>query len=368
MALPDGSDNQPPEWIHLTPAGTFGGKDGRGPFTLKNAAAVIERSMHMARGKIVVDINHSTHVAAARGERSDAVGWITELNARADGIWGRVEWNGTGRQLMADHAYRGISPAIGSASDGTVEWIEAVSLTNRPNLGVADLHSQNQETRMDLAQLRRTLGLSETATEDDINAAIARGKAAVTLHASVAKAVGLDANADDAAVLTAYSNLGVPQGSEAVGPAWYLFCTRRPLKPMIYQPRRPFVVTAKTQITAGNVFSGNEFLWGVDGRCNAGLGMYQFAYRSTRPLNGDTFADALAAMASQRRKDGSPYGIRPDLLVVPQNLESAGRQLLNGDMVPVEAPDGKTWIPGANVWKGACDLLVAPRLSQKVGG
>lgn len=168
--------------------------------------------------------------------------------------------------------------------------------------------------------------------------------------------------------LTAYSNLGVPKGTEAAGPAWYLFCTRRPLKPMIYQPRRPFVVTAKTQITAGNVFSGNEFLWGVDGRCNAGLGMYQFAYRSTRPLNGDTFADALAAMASQRRKDGSPYGIRPDLLVVPQNLESAGRQLLNGDMVPVEAPDGKTWIPGANVWKGACDLLVAPRLSQKVGG
>lgn len=173
---------------------------------------------------------------------------------------------------------------------------------------------------------------------------------------------------DENGNLTGYSNLGVPQATEAAGPAWYLFCTRRPLKPMIYQPRRPFVVTAKTQITAGNVFSGNEFLWGVDGRCNAGLGMYQFAYRSTRPLNGGTFADALAGMASQRRKDGSPYGIRPDLLVVPQNLESAGRQLLNGDMVPVEAPDGKTWIPGANVWKGACDLLVAPRLSQKVGG
>lgn len=215
MALPDGSDNHPPEWIHLTPAGTFGGKDGRGPFILKNAADVIERSMHMARGKIVVDINHSTHVAAARGERSDAVGWITELNARTDGIWGRVEWNGTGRQLMADHAYRGISPAIGSASDGTVEWIEAVSLTNRPNLGVADLHSQNQETRMDLAQLRRTLGLSETATEDDINAAIARGKAAVTLHASVAKIVGLDANASDAAVLAAVQARGADVSTHA---------------------------------------------------------------------------------------------------------------------------------------------------------
>ncbi|WP_215762849.1 phage protease [Acetobacter sp. P1H12_c] len=215
MALPDSADNTPPEWIHLTPAGTFGGKDGRGPFTLKDPADVITRSMDMARGKIVVDINHSTHVAAARGERSDAVGWVTELNARKDGIWGRVEWNGTGRQLMADHAYRGISPAIGSRPDGTVEWIEAVSLTNRPNLGVADLHSQNQETRMDLAQLRRTLGLSETATEDDINAAIARGKAAVTLHATVAKAVGLDANADDAAVLAAVEARGAVVSTHA---------------------------------------------------------------------------------------------------------------------------------------------------------
>lgn len=215
MALPDSADNTPPEWIHLTPAGTFGGKDGRGPFTLKDPADVITRSMDMARGKIVVDINHSTHVAAARGERSDAVGWITELSAREDGIWGRVEWNGTGRQLMADHAYRGISPAIGSRPDGTVEWIEAVSLTNRPNLGVTDLHSQNQETRMDLAQLRRTLGLSETATEDDINAAIARGKVAVTLHASVAKIVGLDANASDAAVLAAVQAKGADVSTHA---------------------------------------------------------------------------------------------------------------------------------------------------------
>ncbi|WP_133058435.1 phage protease, partial [Acetobacter cibinongensis] len=72
-----------------------------------------------------------------------------------------------------------------------------------------------QETRMDLAQLRRTLGLSETATEDDINAAIARGKAAVTLHASVAKAVGLDANASDAAVLAAVQAKGTEVSTHA---------------------------------------------------------------------------------------------------------------------------------------------------------
>lgn len=203
MALPDSADNTPPEWIHLTPAGTFGGKDGRGPFTLKDPQAVIQRSMHMVGGKMVVDENHATHVAGPKGESTPAVGWVVELHSRKDGIWGRVEWTRRGAELMADHAYRGISPAIGSRPDGTVEWIEAVSLTNRPNFGVTSLHSQNQETRMDLAQLRRSLGLSETATETEINAVIARGKAAVTLHASVAKLVGLDANATDDAVLAA---------------------------------------------------------------------------------------------------------------------------------------------------------------------
>lgn len=206
MALPGSAENTPPKWIHLTPAGTFGGKDGRGPFVLKDPKAVIDRSMHMVGGKMVVDENHATHVAGPKGESTPAVGWVVELQSRDDGIWGRVNWTRRGAELMSDHAYRGISPAIGSRPDGTVEWIEAVSLTNRPNFGVTTLHSQNhdnQETRMDLAQLRRSLGLSETATETDINAAIARGKAAVTLHANVAKLVGLDANATDDAVLAA---------------------------------------------------------------------------------------------------------------------------------------------------------------------
>ncbi len=204
MTLPDGADKKPPEWIHLTPAGTFGGKDGRGPFTLKDPKAVIQRSMHMTGGKLVVDENHATHVAGPKGESTPAVGWVVELASRQDGIWGRVEWTRRGADLMGDHAYRGISPAIGSTADGTVQWIEAVSLTNRPNFGVTTLHSQNnQETRMDLAKLRRQLGLSETATEDEIHAAVAKGVAAVTLHASVAKLVGLDTATSGDALLAA---------------------------------------------------------------------------------------------------------------------------------------------------------------------
>ncbi|WP_394819748.1 Mu-like prophage major head subunit gpT family protein, partial [Sorlinia euscelidii] len=32
----------------------------------------------------------------------------------------------------------------------------------------------------------------------------------------------------------------------------------------MFQPRRPFKVTPKTQLTDGNVFYGNHFIWGVD--------------------------------------------------------------------------------------------------------
>lgn len=170
---------------------------------------------------------------------------------------------------------------------------------------------------------------------------------------------------EDGNVVT-YSNIGAPAAGETAGPGWYLFDTTRPLKPMIYQPRRPFVVTAKTQLTSGNVFNGNEFIWGVDGRCAAGVGMWQLAYKSNRPLSATSFQDALTAMASLKRKDGTPYGIRPNLLVVPSNLESTARLLLNAEFVPSTGGTGAVTV--SNPWKGAADFIVAPRLALKAGG
>lgn len=216
MALPDGTTDTPPPWIHLTPAGTFGGKDGRGPFVVKDARTVIAQSMQLAGGKIVLDENHSTYTAAQRGVSAPAVGWITQMEARPDGIWGHVEWTRHGAALWADRAYRGVSPVLRSEpGNGTVTAIEAASLTNKPNLGVRTLHQENLETRMDLAKLRRQLGLSETATEDDIHAAIAKGATAVTLHASVAKLVGLDATASDDTLLAAVAAKGTQVSAHA---------------------------------------------------------------------------------------------------------------------------------------------------------
>ena len=75
----------------------------------------------------------------------------------ADGIWGKVEWTETGTALMADRAYRGISPVMVHDATGKVTAILRASLTNRPNLkGLATLHG---ELDMEpLAELRTLLG------------------------------------------------------------------------------------------------------------------------------------------------------------------------------------------------------------------
>lgn len=61
---------------------------------------------------------------------------------------------------------------------------------------------------------------------------------------------------------------------------WYLLCTKRPVKPLIYQQRQPAKFIAKTNETDDNVFFSRQFLYGADSRGNAGFGFWQMAYCS----------------------------------------------------------------------------------------
>lgn len=193
-ALP--TDASVPEWIHLVPAGSFKGIDGRGPYTLADPASVITHSMQASGGKLPIDENHSIDLAAPKGEPSPARGWIVQLEARSDGIWGRVEWTPAGQALMAEKAYRGISPGLMVAEKTLVVGaIARASLTNNPNLNLTTLHHRSQD--MDLEKLRKALGLAATATEADILAAAEAQKTAIATHgqqlATIAAAAGLDA-------------------------------------------------------------------------------------------------------------------------------------------------------------------------------
>lgn len=61
---------------------------------------------------------------------------------------------------------------------------------------------------------------------------------------------------------------------------WYLLCTKRPIKPLIFQERKKPKFVAKTSETDDNVFFSKEYLYGVDSRDNAGFGFWQMAYGS----------------------------------------------------------------------------------------
>lgn len=186
-----------PEWIHLVPAGTFRGASPRksGPWTLHDAQAVIAASL--ASGPLPIDENHAIDLAGPKGGPSPARGWIVELQGRDDGIWGRVEWTEPGRTLVGERGYRGISPVIESErGSGRVVRIHRAALTNTPNLPVTTLHST--ETDMDPDKLREALGLAANADEAAILAAIAARNTAIEAHAAdlarIAEAAGLEAD------------------------------------------------------------------------------------------------------------------------------------------------------------------------------
>ena len=62
--------------------------------------------------------------------------------------------------------------------------------------------------------------------------------------------------------------------------AWFLLCTKRPIKPLIYQQRQKAKFVSKTAETDDNVFMSKQFLYGVDSRGNAGFGFWQMAVGS----------------------------------------------------------------------------------------
>lgn len=62
--------------------------------------------------------------------------------------------------------------------------------------------------------------------------------------------------------------------------AWYLLCTSRPIKPLIWQQRKAAKFVSKTAETDDNVFMSKKYIYGADSRGNAGFGFWQMAYGS----------------------------------------------------------------------------------------
>ncbi|QEW19256.1 Mu-like prophage major head subunit gpT [Marinibacterium anthonyi] len=137
------------------------------------------------------------------------------------------------------------------------------------------------------------------------------------------------------------------------GTPWFLLDVSRPVKPLVFQTRIPYRMQSLTKDDDGNVFMRDEYLYGVRARVNAGFGLWQYAYGSKQTLDAANYAAARAAMQAMRYDGGRVMGVVPTLLVVPPDLEGAGRALLTAE----ELTGG-----GTNVWRGSAELLVSPYL------
>lgn len=136
------------------------------------------------------------------------------------------------------------------------------------------------------------------------------------------------------------------------GPAWYLLDCSRAMRPLIFQERQPFNRLDKLDDPhAPNVFFKKQYIYGVEGRANAGYGLWQLAFGSKAPLNATNYAAARKAMMTLRGDGDRNLGIRPDIMVVGPDFEEAGLKLLNSELI-----DGGQ----SNPWKNTAKLIVTP--------
>jgi phage major head subunit gpT-like protein len=137
------------------------------------------------------------------------------------------------------------------------------------------------------------------------------------------------------------------------GPAWYVLDTTRPIKPLIFQLRRDIELVALTQVTDANVFFTKKFIWGIDGRYNAGFGFWQMAVKSKATLNEENLAAARALMRTYVDSDGKLLAMTPATLVVGPSLETAAEKLI----MNLVLANGES-----NINRGKYKLIVSPYL------
>jgi len=154
------------------------------------------------------------------------------------------------------------------------------------------------------------------------------------------------------------------------GDYWFLVDGARPIKPFIFQKRREYAVTRMNTATDEAVFSQRLFRYGVDVRCNAGVGLWQLTYASNRDItNPYWYGQAVKALRSIKSDAGVPFGAwngppSTRFLVVPPSLEEAARQLLHATFgAGAGTSSGIASVPMANIYLNDATLIVSEWLT-----
>ncbi len=150
------------------------------------------------------------------------------------------------------------------------------------------------------------------------------------------------------------------------GPTWYLIDTSKPVKPMVFQTRKPYTFVPFVRPDDQSVFWRNEFIYGVDARVAAGFALWQLAFASDAALTHDNYAAARAAMIAIVKENGDKMGVVPTHLVVPASLEGAARQVAKNELIVTTVNVGTPPVPQSvavsNEWAGSVEVLMTPWL------
>lgn len=232
-------DGKAPEWIHIAPIGrqydpVIAGVRDFTPEVLREFVSSFEEDGQ----DVVVDWHHSSwNREQAKDKKAPAAGFISALELRDNGLWGKVTWNDEGREDVEKKRYRFQSGVFmwnaPSRRAGALRpRLHSVALTNTPQLTdltplVAELAGGDfphpHEERTMLKKVRDTLvsvfsiDLADDAGEDQIVEAILGLKGRVpdelNLGVTVAEAVPKLAALRTPAVP---KEIGIALGNEAI--------------------------------------------------------------------------------------------------------------------------------------------------------
>ena len=217
------SGGEPPSEIRLLPAGRIETRphDNRDAFHNSDPDAVVEATRRL-KLDLPIDYEHQSHLSKTNGQPAPAAGWIKRVFARNGEIWGEVEWTGRARKFIENREYRFISAAFQiNRLTRAVARLTGAALTNDPALymeAIASAQTSTEEDHMDPRKLRKALGLSADATDEQVLAAASAALAARTALANMAGALGLakDTGADQIAVAATARHKGLADVAAAL--------------------------------------------------------------------------------------------------------------------------------------------------------
>jgi phage I-like protein len=165
------------EWVMLAPLGDHPHELGIQRFTpqfIQNMAnrfnGFFAKLGRLFSGAPTFEGHHD--IEPDKYPNSRSYGWIMSLEARVDGLWGRMTWTPEGREMLQNGAFKFVSPVfIGkpiSQQNGQTIFepiaFKSLALTNEPNLPLPPLANQKDN----MQTITEILGLNADANADQI--------------------------------------------------------------------------------------------------------------------------------------------------------------------------------------------------------